>query len=43
MIAQMQTLEVAGLTGNMTWEATGAVSKTPTAVKIENGMYVGME
>ena len=36
-------LEITGLTGTMTWDATGAVSKTPTAVKIENGVYVGME
>ncbi len=43
MIAQMQTLEINGLTGAMTWDATGAVTKTPTAVKIENGVYVGME
>ena len=43
MIEQMQKLEITGLTGTMTWDATGAVSKTPTAVKIENGVYVGME
>ena len=43
MIAEMQQLTIAGLTGTMTWSATGEVSKTPTAVKIENGVYVGME
>ena len=43
MIAQMQTLQLDGLTGSMTWDATGAVTKTPTAVKIEGGVYVGME
>ena len=43
MIAQMQQLTIDGLTGTMTWSATGEVSKTPTAVKIENGVYVGME
>jgi branched-chain amino acid transport system substrate-binding protein len=32
-----------GLTGaNMTWSANGEVSKAPQAVKIENGVYVGM-
>lgn len=39
----MQQLTIEGLTGTMTWSATGEVSKTPTAVKIENGVYVGME
>ena len=43
MIEQMQKLTIEGLTGTMTWSATGEVSKTPTAVKIENGVYVGME
>ena len=43
MIEQMQQLTIEGLTGTMTWSATGEVSKTPTAVKIENGVYVGME
>ena len=43
MIEQMQQLTIDGLTGTMTWAATGEVSKTPTAVKIENGAYVGME
>ena len=43
MIAEMQKLEITGVTGAMTWDATGAVSKAPIAVKIENGVYVGME
>jgi len=31
-----------GLTGKgMTWDASGAVSKSPMAVVIENGVYVG--
>ncbi|MBR6028474.1 MAG: ABC transporter substrate-binding protein [Clostridia bacterium] len=41
MIAAMQQITVEGVTGTMTWDATGAVSKTPTAVIIENGVYVG--
>ena len=41
LIAAMQDLEITGLTGTMTWQATGEVTKTPTAVKIENGVYVG--
>ncbi|MGN0801055.1 MAG: ABC transporter substrate-binding protein, partial [Candidatus Faecivicinus sp.] len=41
LIAAMQDLEITGVTGTMTWQATGEVTKTPTAVRIENGVYVG--
>ncbi len=34
-------LEIIGLTGTMTWDETGAVTKTPTAVVIQDGAYVG--
>lgn len=35
---------VDGLTGNgMTWDATGAVSKSPKAIVIKDGAYVGMD
>ena len=30
-----------GLTGESSWSTTGEVTKTPTAVIIENGVYVG--
>ena len=43
LIAEMQKLEIPGLTGTMTWAATGEVTKTPTAVVIENGVYVGVK
>ena len=43
MIAAMQELTVTGLTGTMVWDATGAVTKTPTAVIIKDGVYVGAE
>lgn len=43
MIAAMQELTVTGLTGTMVWDATGAVTKTPTAVIIKNGVYVSAE
>ena len=33
--------EAIGLTGTMTWDETGAVTKTPTAVVIQDGAYVG--
>ncbi|MBR6186510.1 MAG: ABC transporter substrate-binding protein [Clostridia bacterium] len=40
MIAAMLELQVSGLTGTMTWDETGAVSKTPMAATIVNGEYV---
>jgi branched-chain amino acid transport system substrate-binding protein len=36
-------IEVEGLTGDMTWTADGKVSKTPTAVVIQDGAYVAFE
>ena len=41
LIAAMQQITVEGITGTMTWSANGQVSKTPTAVVIQNGVYVG--
>ena len=41
LIEAMQQITVEGVTGTMTWSANGEVSKTPTAVVIENGAYVG--
>ena len=44
LIEQFTTMTFDGLTGaGMTWKATGEVSKTPMAVVIENGVYVGVE
>ncbi len=44
LIEQFTTMSFDGLTGaGMTWNTTGEVSKAPQAVKIENGVYVGME
>lgn len=43
LIAAFQELEFTGVTGTMTWEATGEVSKTPKVVKIaagEDGVYI---
>ncbi len=43
MIAQFTSMTFNGLTGeNMTWDSTGAVSKSPKGMVIENGAYVGM-
>ena len=41
LISVFPGLEISGLTGTMHWDATGEVDKTPTAVVIENGVYVG--
>ncbi len=44
LIEQFTTMTFDGLTGSgMTWKATGEVSKTPMAVVIENGVYVGVQ
>ena len=44
MKAQFTSMTFDGLTGvGMTWSADGAVSKSPMAVVIENGVYVGVK
>ena len=40
MIAAIQEIAVDGLTGAMTWDVSGAVTKTPMAATIVNGEYV---
>ncbi len=40
LIAVMPEITVEGLTGTMSWHASGAVTKTPMAAVIENGEYV---
>ena len=43
MIEQFTSMTFNGLTGeNMNWDSTGAVSKSPKGMVIENGAYVGM-
>ena len=43
LIAQFTSMSFDGLTGSgMTWDSNGFVSKVPTAVKIENGAYIGI-
>ena len=41
LIPVMTQIQVEGLTGSMTWQATGEVSKSPMAVIIKDGVYVG--
>ncbi len=43
LIAVFPGLQIEGLTGSMTWDETGEVDKTPTAVVIQNGVYVGAQ
>ncbi len=40
LIAAILDIEVDGLTGTMTWDESGAVTKTPMAATIVNGEYV---
>lgn len=40
LIAAMTKISVDGVTGSMTWDADGEPTKSATAVKIENGVYV---
>ena len=42
LVSVMPEITVSGLTGEMDWEANGEVTKTPKAVVIQNGVYVGM-
>ena len=43
LIAEFTSMTFTGLTGELTWDSTGAVSKDPLAIVIENGVYVGVE
>lgn len=44
MKAQFTSMTFRGLTGDeMTWDASGAVSKLPKGMVIQNGAYVGMD
>ena len=44
MIQQFTSMTFDGLTGDgMTWDETGAVSKSPKGMVIENGAYVGLD
>ena len=40
LIEQFSTMEYSGLTGEMKWDETGAVSKEPAAYVIKGGAYV---
>lgn len=43
MIQSFTSMTFDGLTGEgVTWDSTGAVSKSPKGMIIENGAYVGL-
>ena len=45
LIETFPTITFEGLTGDgegITWDSTGAVSKSPKGMVIQNGAYVGM-
>ena len=44
LVEQFTSMTFSGLTGSeMTWNANGEVTKSPKAVMIQNGVYVGVE
>ena len=43
MKAAFTEIEVAGLTGNMTWGADGEPTKSPIIITIKDGNYVAVE
>ncbi len=43
VMAQLLEMEYVGLTGTMTWNEDGTVSKTPKAVVIKDGVYVSAD
>ena len=44
MVAQFTAMTFDGLTGEgMTWDASGAVTKSPKGMVIQDGAYVGMD
>ncbi len=43
LIEQFRSLEFTGLTGTMSWNEDGSVTKTPKAVVIKDGVYVSPE
>ena len=43
MSAAMTDITLTGLTGTITWEASGEPNKEPKAVIIENGAYKAMQ
>ncbi|MBE5796621.1 MAG: amino acid ABC transporter substrate-binding protein [Clostridiales bacterium] len=43
LLAEFPNLEIAGLTGKLSWDASGAVTKDPTVYVIKDGAYAMVE
>ena len=43
LIAQFPTLQISGLTGELSWAATGEVTKTPAVYVIKDGAYAKVD
>ena len=43
LIAQFPSLQISGLTGELSWAATGEVTKVPTVYVIKDGAYAKVE
>ena len=43
LIAQFPTLQISGLTGELSWAATGEVTKTPAVYVIKDGVYAKVD
>jgi branched-chain amino acid transport system substrate-binding protein len=43
LIEQFPSLEITGLTGQLSWAATGEVTKVPTVYVIKDGAYAKVE
>ena len=43
LIAQFATLQVSGLTGDLTWESNGEVNKMPKVYVITDGAYATVD
>ena len=43
LLAEFPNLEIVGLTGKLSWDATGAVTKDPTVYVIKDGSYAMVE
>ena len=41
--AQFPTLQISGLTGELSWAATGEVTKTPAVYVIKDGVYAKVD
>ena len=43
LIEQFPTLQIDGLTGKLSWAATGEVTKTPAVYVVKDGIYAKVD